>query len=61
MENVFNTNKLNKAKEIINDLCLNTDNKTNVKYIKKEKGLMEHNPNDKKVILMEDNRQIICD
>ena len=58
METIFNTNKLNKAEEIVNNL---TNNNTVVKRVKSEKGLIEKTEATKdKVILVEDNRQIIC-
>lgn len=58
METILNSNKLNKAEELINNL---TNNNTVIKRVKSEKGLIEKTEADKnKVILVEDNRQIIC-
>ena len=58
MDTIFNSNKLNKAEELINNL---TNNNTIVKRVKTEKGLIEKTEASKdKVILVEDNRQIIC-
>ena len=60
MDNVIlNTNKLSKAEELVNGLTNNSD--TVIKRIKNEKGLIEKTEaNKNKVILAEDNRQIIC-
>lgn len=50
----MNANNLKNAENIINGM------NNNIKYIKKEKGLIEkRNIEDDKVILMEDNRQIL--
>ena len=58
METNLNMNKLNKAENLVNDL---TNNKNNVKVIKSEKGLIEKTEDkSNKIILVEDNRQIIC-
>ncbi len=58
MDNIFNTNKLNRAEELISNI--NNENVT-VKRIKNDKGLIEKTEASKnKVILVEDNRQIIC-
>lgn len=58
MNTVFNVNNIERAEELINGI--NQDNTTSVKFIKKEKGLIERTELDnKKVILVEDNRQII--
>ena len=57
METILNTNKLNKAEELVNNLT----NNTVVKRVKSEKGLIEKAEAGKdKIILVEDNRQIIC-
>lgn len=49
-------NNIEKAQELVGKL----DSKKNVKYIKKDKGLIERNTiKDDKVILTEDNRQIL--
>lgn len=59
METILNSNKLNKAEELINNLS-NTQSPI-IKRIKNEKGLIEKTEaNKNKVILVEDNRQIIC-
>ena len=58
MDNIFNTNKLNRAEELISNI--NNENVT-VKRIKNDKGLIEKTEASKnKVILVEDNKQIIC-
>ena len=57
METILNSNKLDKAENLIN----NISNNTNIKRVKSEKGLIEKTEASKdKVILVEDNRQIIC-
>ena len=57
METILNSNKLNKAEELVNNIT----NNTVVKRVKSEKGLIEKNEASKdKIILVEDNRQIIC-
>ena len=57
METIVNSNKLDKAENLIN----NISNNTNIKRVKSEKGLIEKTEASKdKVILVEDNRQIIC-
>lgn len=53
---VINVNNLENAQNILNDL---TNTNVNVKVIKKDKGLMEKNECTEKVILTEDNRQVI--
>lgn len=58
MSNFLNENMISKAQDIINNM--NT-NDVNVLRVKKEKGLIERTEVNKKVILVEDNRQIICD
>lgn len=56
----LNENNVVKAEELVNSL-VNNQNNANVKRIKKEKGLIERtNADNNKVILVEDNRQIIC-
>jgi hypothetical protein len=51
----INTNNMEKAQELVGKL----DSKK-VKYIKKDKGLIERNTvKDEQVILTEDNRQIL--
>ena len=52
----MNANNLSNAQEIIESL---NGTKANVKYIKKERGLMERQECGEKVILTEDNRQIL--
>ena len=57
METILNSNKLDKAENLIN----NISNNTNIKRVKSEKGLIEKTEASKdKVILVGDNRQIIC-
>jgi hypothetical protein len=57
MDTILNSNKLNKAEELVNNLT----NNTVVKKVKSEKGLIEKTEAGKdKIILVEDNRQIIC-
>lgn len=52
---IINSNKMEEAQNIINDLS-----KSKVKVIKKDAGLLEREKmNDNKVILSEDNRQIL--
>ena len=51
----INTNRLAEAKSLIDSV-----GGSNVKYIKKEPGLLEREKmNDDKIILTEDNRQIL--
>ena len=51
----INTNNMEKAQELVGKL-----DSTKVKYIKKDKGLIERNTvKDEQVILTEDNRQIL--
>ena len=53
---VKDANNIEKANELVGKLSP----KSNVKYIKKDKGLIERNTiKDDKVILTEDNRQIL--
>ncbi len=52
----LNSNSINKAEMIIEDLS--NDNKI-VKKIKKDRGLMERSEVEQKIILEEDNRQVI--
>lgn len=51
----MDANLINNAQNLINGL----NEEEQVKYIKKEKGLLERNENTEKVILTEDNRQVI--
>ena len=56
---VLNANKLSKAEELVNGLTNNSN--VTIKRIKNDKGLIEKTESDKnKIILVEDNRQIIC-
>lgn len=57
MSNVLNENKLNDAQNLVNDLV---GNDVNVVRVRSDKGLIERTES-KKVIIVEDNRQIICD
>jgi hypothetical protein len=51
----MNTNNIENAQELIGKL-----NSQKVKYVKKDKGLIERDTvKDEKVILAEDNRQIL--
>ena len=52
----LNSNNINKAEMIIEDL---SDNNKIVKKIKKDRGLMERSEVEQKIILEEDNRQVI--
>ena len=52
---MVNEEKLNTAEEIVNNL-----NSDNTKRIKKEKGLIERTESSK-IILTEDNRQLLND
>ena len=55
--NNINANNLEKAEELMDKLT-----QRNVKVLKKEKGLIERvEDRDKKVIIVEDNRQLICE
>lgn len=54
MEN--NANRLNEAEELVNMI-----NKTSVKKVKRNDGLFERVEHENKIILTEDNRQIIFD
>ena len=56
---VLNANKLSKAEELVNGLTNNSN--VTIKRIKNDRGLIEKTESDKnKIILVEDNRQIIC-
>ena len=56
---VLNANKLSKAEELVNGLTNNSD--VTIKRVKNDRGLIEKTESDKnKIILVEDNRQIIC-
>lgn len=56
---VLNANKLSKAEELVNGLTNNSN--VTIKRVKNDRGLIEKTEADKnKVILVEDNRQIIC-
>lgn len=51
----INANNIENAQDIINKL-----NSQKVKYVKKDKGLIERSElKDEKIILTEDNRQIL--
>lgn len=48
---------MSRANDIINGL---NGNKKNIKYVRKEQGLIERtNKDDERIILAEDNRQIL--
>lgn len=56
---VLNANKLSKAEELVDGLTNNSN--VTIKRVKNDKGLIEKTESDKnKIILVEDNRQIIC-
>ena len=56
---VLNANKLSKAEELVNGLTNNSN--VTIKRIKNDRGFIEKTESDKnKIILVEDNRQIIC-
>jgi len=56
MKNV-NSNNMQKAASLINEM---NGNRNNVKVIRKERGLLEKdNSSEDRVILAEDNRQIL--
>lgn len=50
---MINENKINNAQDILNSMS-----NTQVKRIKKENGLLERNESEK-IILVEDNRQVL--
>lgn len=53
----LNSNNMSQAESLINEI---NEKKSNVKVIRKERGLMERdNSKEDKVILAEDNRQIL--
>lgn len=53
----LNSNNMNQAESLINEI---NEKNSNVKIIRKERGLMERdNSKEDKVILTEDNRQIL--
>ena len=58
MNSFLNENNINKAQNLV-DMLTNAD--TNIVRVKNDKGLIERTEVNKKVILVEDNRQIICD
>lgn len=56
---VLNANKLSKAEELVNGLTNNSN--VTIKRVKNDRGLIEKAESDNnKIILVEDNRQIIC-
>lgn len=58
MNQVFNMNKIDKAQELISGL--NLPKNVEVKRVKRDKGLIERTDKNNKIIIVEDNRQIIC-
>lgn len=54
--NAFDSNKMAAAEELVNSFA---DTKATVKVVKKDKGLIERSVNDSKVIITEDNRQVL--
>lgn len=59
MNNTLDIEKLEKAEEILNQIGVNPDDLL-IKRIKKDKGLIER-AESSKIILSEDNRQILND
>lgn len=55
----YNVNNVSKAEELVNNLTNNTDAK--IVRVKQDKGLIEKCDSNNKVILIEDNRQVIFD
>lgn len=55
----YNVNNVSKAEELVNDLTNNSDAK--IVRVKQDKGLIEKCDSNNKVILIEDNRQVIFD
>ena len=54
---ILNSNNMSQAESLINEI---NEKNSNVKIIRKERGLMERdNSKEDKVILTEDNRQIL--
>lgn len=51
----MNANLINNAEQLIESI--NTEQK--VKYIKRDRGLLERTENEEKIILAEDNRQVL--
>jgi hypothetical protein len=58
MNSFLNENNISKAQNLVD--MLGGDN-TQVIRVKNDKGLIERTEANKKVILVEDNRQVICD
>jgi hypothetical protein len=58
MSNFLNENSIDKAQSLVDTL---TSPNNNIKRVKSDKGLIERTTHEAKVILVEDNRQIICD
>lgn len=58
METILDGNKINKANQLVNNLISNDNVK--IKKVRKDKGLIEKTNIENKVIIVEDNRQIIC-
>ena len=55
---VLNSNNMDKANALVNEI--NTPKPKNVKRIRRERGLLERDmDNSDKVILAEDNRQVL--
>lgn len=55
---MINKNNLQTAEACINSLNGGNSN-VKVKYVKQDKGLMEKSVKEEKVILVEDNRQVL--
>ena len=52
---IMNANLINNAEQLIESI--NEEQK--VKYIKRDRGLLERTENEEKIILTEDNRQVL--
>ena len=52
---IMNANLINNAEQLIESI--NEEQK--VKYIKRDRGLLERTENEEKIILAEDNRQVL--
>ena len=57
----MDANAMNNANRLIQSINESTTNTANVKYIKKDRGLLERKACEEKIILQEDNRQVLFD
>ena len=55
MFTTMNANLINNAEQLIESI----NEEQRVKYIKKDRGLLERKENEEKIILAEDNRQVL--